>query len=57
MGKGSKRIASAIATAIDKSLEEVFPFYKEKNKKIEWRKMQAINLKEILNKDHCKNVK
>lgn len=57
MGKGSKRIASAVATAIDKSLEEVFPFYKEKNKKIEWRKMQAINLKEILNKEHCKNVK
>lgn len=57
MGKGSKRIASAIATSMNKSLDEVFPFYKEKNKKVEWRKLQANNLKKILNIDHCNNMK
>ena len=33
-GKGSKRIATAISAAMDKKLEDVFPFYREKaNKK------------------------
>lgn len=47
-GKGSKRIANVIATAIDKNLEDVFPFYKQKNEKIEQRKVQAANLKKKL---------
>nr|WP_279039071.1 XRE family transcriptional regulator [Snodgrassella alvi] len=47
-GKGSKRIANVIATAIDKNLEDVFPFYKQKNERIEQRKVQAANLKKKL---------
>lgn len=32
-GKGSKRIATAISAAMDKKLEDVFPFYREKTEK------------------------
>lgn len=31
-GKGSKRIANAVATVLDLPLEKVFPFYAEKEK-------------------------
>lgn len=49
MGKGSKRIASAISLALEKNLDDVFPFYKEKKEKIANRKTQAIKLKAMLN--------
>lgn len=45
-GKGSKRIAGAVATALDSSLEEVFPFYAEKAESKASRKKKAIALKE-----------
>lgn len=49
-GKGSKRIASVVATALDLSLEDVFPFYAEKEEKRAKRKQKANVLKEkILN--------
>lgn len=48
MGKGSKRIATAIAMALEKNLDDVFPFYKEKKERVANRKNQAIKLKAML---------
>lgn len=48
MGKGSKRIATAIAIALEKNLDDVFPFYKEKKERVANRKNQAIKLKAML---------
>lgn len=42
-GKGSKRIASVIAAALDKELDDVFPFYGEKTAKKNLR-MQKLDL-------------
>ena len=40
-GKGSKRIAIAISAAMDKKLEDVFPFYREKANKKAHRQQRA----------------
>ncbi|MDO4434003.1 MAG: XRE family transcriptional regulator [Alysiella sp.] len=47
-GKGSRRIAAAIAAVLERPIEEVFPFYGEKAEKLMNRKNQVLNLKEKL---------
>lgn len=44
-GKGSQRIASAISIAINKPLEQVFPYYAKKLEKQETRQEQVNQLK------------
>lgn len=49
-GKGSKRIATAISSAMDKKLEDVFPFYREKANKKAHRQQRATSLKEKISR-------
>lgn len=44
-GRGSQRIANAISIAINKPLEQVFPYYAEKSGKQEARQEQVNQLK------------
>ena len=52
-GKGSKRIATAISAAMDKKLEDVFPFYREKANKKAHRQQRATSL---IRKTSGKNI-
>ncbi|MDO4693085.1 MAG: XRE family transcriptional regulator [Eikenella sp.] len=49
-GKGSKRIATAIAAALDKKLADVFPFYEEKENKKLKRQQKAALLQEKISR-------
>lgn len=49
-GKGSKRIATAIAEVCDCSLEDIFPFYAKRMEEKSLRKQQQIALNERLKK-------
>lgn len=48
-GKGSKRIATAVAAAIDKELTDVFPFYAEKANQSLKRKQKTVFLQRKIN--------
>lgn len=49
-GKGSQRIANAISIAIDKPLEQVFPYYARKQEKQEIRQNRVHQLKSQFSK-------